>query len=366
MAKREHVELLKRGVKEWNVWREQHRELPDLSGANLNRARLDQANLGQTDLREADLSGAKLNRAKFNHANLGKANLVGADLIRADLTAARLNQAILIQADLSESDLSAAKLNEADLREADMRWASLVATKLDGACFDGLLIGSTVFADVDLSVVKDLDGVRHLGPSTIGIDTLYRSGGNIPNVFLRGAGVTEIFINYIDALIGKPPGFYSCFISYSHVDNAFARRLSVELEGRGIHCWLDEHQLLPGDDIYEEVDRGIKLWDKVLLCCSRASLSSWWVDNEINKAFVKEQILMRERGTKLRALIPLDLDGGIFAWKDGKADEIRRRLAADFTSWEKNEREFERQIERVVRALRTDDGGREQPPKSRL
>ena len=45
--------------------------------------------------------------------------------------------------------------------------------------------------------------------------------------------------------------------------------------------WLDEHQMLPGDDIYEQIDRGIRHWDKILLCCSEASLTSWWVDNEI-------------------------------------------------------------------------------------
>ena len=65
--------------------------------------------------------------------------------------------------------------------------------------------------------------------------------------------------------------FYSCFISYSHEDKLFARRLHGALQGRGVRCWLDEKQMLPGDDIYEEVDRGIRLWDKVLLCCSRHS-----------------------------------------------------------------------------------------------
>src|SRR3974377_1779727 len=44
------------------------------------------------------------------------------------------------------------------------------------------------------------------------------------------------------------------------------RRLHNALQGRGVRCWLDEKQLLPGDDIYEQVDRGVRLWEKVLLC----------------------------------------------------------------------------------------------------
>jgi hypothetical protein len=49
----------------------------------------------------------------------------------------------------------------------------------------------TKFADVDLSPTKGLEVVKHLGPSTIGIDTIYRSGGKIPEVFLRGCGVPD-------------------------------------------------------------------------------------------------------------------------------------------------------------------------------
>src|SRR5262249_15015839 len=77
----------------------------------------------------------------------------------------------------------------------------------------------TAFADVDLSQAKGLDIVQHVGPSTIGIDTIFLSKGKIPEVFLRGAGVPDNFITYIGSLVGKSIEFYSCFISYNHSDN---------------------------------------------------------------------------------------------------------------------------------------------------
>ena len=77
---------------------------------------------------------------------------------------------------------------------------------------------------------------------------------------------------------------------------------------------------------------------------------------------------MRARRKKVLVLIPLDLDGFLFSadYQSGKKAEITSRVAADFVGWEKDHALFDRELEKVIRALRMGEGSREKPPPAKL
>jgi hypothetical protein len=345
MANEYQVSLLKQGVEAWNEWRREYE--PD-----------------QTDLSEANLIKAELIKA-----NLSGANLSGADLSGADLVGVNLSGADLSGADLSGADLSEAELSEANLSGANLIGVNLFSVVLDGVNFERATVGTTLFGSVNLSSCSGLESVSHHGPSSLGIDSIILSKGRIPKIFLRGVGLPDEWIDYIPSLVWDGIQFFSCFISHSSVDKPFADRLYEALQAKGVRCWLDERQLLPGDDISRQLDRGINSWDKFLLCASKNSLTSHWVENEIKTTLEKERALRKERGKPVHKLIPLNLDGYMFTkdWDLGiLAHEIRSRVAADFRDWEQPNSNFDKQVDRVIKALRADEGAREQPPPSRL
>lgn len=134
---------------------------------------------------------------------------------------------------LTGANFCVAELSDANLGRAD----------LSGAHLGDAHLFETVFGSTDLTDAKALETCVHHGESTIDFRTLRRSG-ELPLVFLRGCGPPEPLIEYVPSLLSQPIQYYSCFISYSCEDKPFTRRLHDQLQGRGIRCWLGEHQAL--------------------------------------------------------------------------------------------------------------------------
>jgi TIR domain len=223
----------------------------------------------------------------------------------------------------------------------------------------GALVGWTIFADIDLSVAKGLESVNHGGPSTIGIDTLYRSNGQIPDVFLRGAGVPDTFITYVRSLVGQAIEFYSCFISYSSKDQEFAERLHADLQNKGVRCWFAPEDLKIGDRFQERIEETIRVFDKVMIILSESSVQSRWVEREVNAARERED---RDGRT---VLFPVRIDEAVKnAPQPWTADVRRSRHIGDFRRW-KDHDAYQAAFKRLLRDLKASEMPRpaeEEPP----
>lgn len=360
-----------RGVESWNHSRKsafdaRSRSCFDLRGAGLSGANLDSVDLRDTDLRESDLSGASLVSACLRNADLTGADLNHADLTKGDLNGARASAVNFSGAVLRYADLTDTYLVGSNLRGARLGGANLRRTRFNDADLSFAEFGTTVIR-ADLSVARGLETATHYTHSEIFLGALCDSSAPWPIKFLRGCGLSDFEIETVTAMANTPIQYYSAFISYSTKDDVFAVKLHDALQARGVRCWLDKHTVLPGDSISHAVNDGIRLWDKVVLCCSKDSLTSWWVNDEVTRALEKERKLQKERGRETLTVIPLDLDGHLFANDEFEyGATLRKRHAARFGGWQADEKLFDVQLERVIAALRADEHARPKPPAPKL
>ncbi len=337
MANKKHVNILKQGVDVWNQWRSEHPDIrPDLTEAKALPRDLNQANLSKVYFYRVDLMGYTLMYANLSKADLVQSRLHGANFFQANFTEAELNGA----------DLSSANLTQANLSKAFLAQANFSNANLNGADLSDASIFGTIFAYTDLSQVKGLETVRHGGPSTIGIDTIYRSQANIPEAFLKGAGVDDNFIAYIRSLVGKAIEYYSCFISYSSKDEAFAKRLHADLQNNNVRCWFAPEDMKIGDKFWHSIDESIWLYDKLLVVLSQHSVESEWVEREVIAA------LEKERQQQKLVLLPITLDDAFkHTFAPWAADLRRQRHIGDFTLW-KTQDDYQKAFIRLLRDLK--------------
>jgi len=145
---------------------------------------------------------------------------------------------------------------------------------------------------------------------------------------------------------GKSAGsLFTCFISYSSQDHAFAEQLHTDLEQHGGQCWFAPHDMKIGDKIRQRIEDSIQKYDKLLLVLSEHSVESVWVESEVETAFEKERLQKR------LVLFPIRLDDAVMQTSHAWAAEIRRtRHIGDFRRWAHPDA-YEQALTRLLRDL---------------
>lgn len=80
----------------------------------------------------------------------------------------------------------------------------------------------------------------------------------------------------------------SLFLSHSHSDKAFARRLGEVLKRHGIRVWVDEWEIKVGESLIQKISEGIQECEYLGVVLSPESVGSEWVQRELNIALTHE------------------------------------------------------------------------------
>ena len=350
----------------------------DLSGAYLSGVRLPRADLAHDDLSRADLTGANLqyarlmgtnlqsahiSRANLSHTDLTLANMPGCTLIRSDLSSSHLGQALLSGANLSYSDLqyvnlaganlaganlaytdlswanlsganlrganlAATSLKLADLTGADLRGASFSNAELESAVFLNTTLGFTRLVNCDLSMVIGLDMAVHTGPSAITLDTIAKSGGQIPRAFLASAGVAEPLLAAQDVMRGANRAYPTTLIIGSMNDTDLAARLRSGLAESHIPAWAiaadDEAAVQAGRILFEHTPH----YDCLVLLCTEQSLESPQTSTYL------AQLASGQRAATGQTLLTVAADDVFYQRDDQLCNLLKQGSVLDFRGWE--------------------------------
>lgn len=133
------------------------------------------------------------------------------------------------------------------------------------------------------------------------------------------------------------------FISHSSVDKPFVKKLEAELsKDKSLKFWIDENEILAGDDIQKSISKTLSKSDYLLLVISEKSTKSSWVNFEVS------QFMGFAEG---KNIIPIVISKGQ-KFSEPIDNLIRRLKYLDFSNdgnWDKN-------IEAIKQALTQGSG----------
>nr|WP_301952778.1 toll/interleukin-1 receptor domain-containing protein [Aeromonas hydrophila] len=143
--------------------------------------------------------------------------------------------------------------------------------------------------------------------------------------------------------------YNSIFISYGGPDQEAATILNRDLKAVGVSTWFFPEDSIPGQKLHRMMHEGVNKHDKVLLICSRESLTRNGVLNEIERVLEREA---KEGGADI--LIPVTLDDYIFnEWNPERADiaeQLKTRVIINVDPTSDN---YGQAIEKLVKSLKS-------------
>lgn len=215
----EHLEILKKGKKAWNQWRNDNPEVGpklfafDLHGMDLSGYDMKNADLTDCDLHECTFVKAKLDNADLSFSKLAGADFSNASLIETamggcDLKGANFKQAMILfglfgQSNFENVDFSGALAKDAVFDQAYMRRANFEKATFGGSSLRSANLSlanlhEASFYGVDLSEAlvekTNLEGAW-LKDANLSNARLYKSsliGANLENADLRNCDLRGV------------------------------------------------------------------------------------------------------------------------------------------------------------------------------
>ncbi len=130
------------------------------------------------------------------------------------------------------------------------------------------------------------------------------------------------------------------FLSYSHADIHFVSGLAHACELRGISVWLDDDNLLVGDNLIPKIQHAIDRTRFFAPVVSINSVNSEWVKKEL------EQALVSEITSNLIKVLPIVL---------GKVDTLpgflRGKICANFSGWPNDHKQYDISLMHLVQSV---------------
>jgi TIR domain len=100
-----------------------------------------------------------------------------------------------------------------------------------------------------------------------------------PSTIVPGSTITELH--------------YHAFLSHNGADKPAIRDLAAKLEERGLVCWLDEWNLIPGNSWQPAIEEALGQCDTCLVCFGPHGLGPW--HNEEMRLALQRRVNSSER-----------------------------------------------------------------------